>query len=63
VSHTIWSPDSSSFIFAGVRLVGSPEQMMGGATPPPVAWIVPIDGSEPRQVSTAVIAFFAPAAK
>jgi len=37
--------------------------MMGGATPPPVAWIVPIDGSEPRQVSTAVIAFFAPAAK
>jgi hypothetical protein len=60
VSHTIWSPDSSSFIYAGVRLVGSPNLMMG-PTPPPTAWIVPIDGSEQRQVSAAVLAFFSPA--
>ena len=61
VSHTIWSPDSSSFIFAGVRLVGSPDKMAGGIAPPPTAWIVPIDGTEPHQISTAVLAFFSPA--
>jgi Tol biopolymer transport system component len=60
VSHTIWSPDSSSFIYAGVRLVGSPGQSLGFA-PPPAAYIVPIDGSEPRRISTAVLAFFSPA--
>jgi Tol biopolymer transport system component len=59
VSHTIWSPDSSSFIYAGVRLLGSPDQAIGQA-PPPVAWIVPVDGSEQHQISTAVLAFFAP---
>ncbi|MGH7923323.1 MAG: TolB family protein, partial [Candidatus Binatus sp.] len=37
VSHTIWSPDSSSFIYAGVRLIGSPEHALGFA-PPPSAW-------------------------
>jgi hypothetical protein len=62
VSHTIWSPDSSSFIYAGVRLLGSPDKAIGTA-PPPIAWIVPIDGSEPHQVSTATIAFFSPVAK
>jgi len=62
VSHTIWSPDSSSFIYAGVRLLGTPDKAIGTA-PPPVAWIVPIDGSDPRQVSTATIAFFSPVAK
>jgi len=62
VSHTIWSPDSSSFIYAGVRLLGTPDKAIGTA-PPPMAWIVPIDGSEPHQVSAAVIAFFSPAAK
>lgn len=62
VSHTIWSPDSSSFIYAGVRLLGSPDQAIGPA-PPPMAWIVPIDGSEQHQISTAVLAFFSPAAK
>jgi dipeptidyl aminopeptidase/acylaminoacyl peptidase len=60
VSHTIWSPDSSSFIYAGVRLTGSPEHALGLA-PPPTAYIVPIDGSEPRAVSNAVLAFFSPA--
>ena len=62
VSHTIWSPDSSSFIYAGVRLLGTPDKSIGTA-PPPMAWIVPIDGSEPHQVSTATIAFFSPVAK
>jgi TolB protein len=61
VSHTIWSPDSSAFIYAGVRLLGSPDAAIGTA-PPPMAWIVPIDGSEPHQISTAVIAFFSPVA-
>jgi hypothetical protein len=60
VSHTIWSPDSSSFIYAGVRLKGSPERALGIA-PPPSAWIVPIDGSEPHAVANAVLAFFSPA--
>ncbi len=60
VSHTIWSPDSSSFIYAGVRLAGSPDQALGFA-PPPMAYIVPIDGSEPHGISNAVLAFFSPA--
>jgi dipeptidyl aminopeptidase/acylaminoacyl peptidase len=60
VSHAIWAPDSSSFIYAGVRLVGSPERALG-YTPPPSAWIVPIDGGAPHEVSNAVLAFFSPA--
>ena len=60
VSHTIWSPDSSSFIYAGVQLKGSPERALGFA-PAPSAWIVPIDGSEPHAVANAVLAFFSPA--
>ena len=60
VSHTIWAPDSSSFIYAGVRLTGAPQRALGFA-PPPSAWIVPIDGSEPHAVSNAVLAFFSPA--
>jgi TolB protein len=60
VSHTIWSPDSSAFIYAGVRLEGSPNKALGFA-PVPSAWIVPIDGSAPHAVSNAVLAFFSPA--
>jgi TolB protein len=60
VSHTIWSPDSSAFIYAGVRLEGSPEHALGIA-PAPSAWIVPIDGSKPHAVANAVLAFFSPA--
>jgi Tol biopolymer transport system component len=60
VSHTIWSPDSSAFIYAGVRLMGSPQHSLG-YSPPPSAWVVPIDGSAPHQVSDAVLAFFSPA--
>ncbi len=60
VSHTIWAPDSSSFIYAGVRLTGSPERALGFA-PPPSAYVVPIDGSAPHEVSNAILAFFSPA--
>jgi hypothetical protein len=60
VSHTIWSPDSSAFTYAGVRLTGSPEHALGIA-PAPSVYIVPIDGSEPRAVANAVLAFFSPA--
>ena len=60
VSHTIWSPDSSSFIYAGVSLAGAPAQALGFA-PPPMAYIVPIDGSEPHGISNAVLGFFSPA--
>ncbi|MGC2442320.1 TolB family protein [Candidatus Binatus sp.] len=60
VSHTIWSPDSSSFIYAGVHLEGSPDKALGYA-PAPSAWIVPIDGSKPHAIANAVLAFFSPA--
>ncbi len=60
VSHTIWAPDSSAFIYAGVKLEGSPEKALGYA-PPPSAWIVPIDGSAPHSIANAVLAFFSPA--
>ena len=60
VSHTIWSPDSSAFIYAGVKLAGAPDKALGYA-PPPSAYIVPIDGSGQHQLSNAVLAFFSPA--
>jgi TolB protein len=60
VSHTIWSPDSTAFIYAGVKLEGSPDKALGIA-PAPSAWIVPIDGSAPHAVANAVLAFFSPA--
>jgi len=60
VSHTIWSPDSSAFIYAGVKLEGSPDKALGIA-PAPSAYIVPIDGSKPHAIANAVLAFFSPA--
>jgi hypothetical protein len=60
VSHTIWAPDSSAFIYAGVKLAGAPDKALGYA-PPPSAYIVPIDGSGQHQLSNAVLAFFSPA--
>lgn len=60
VSHTIWAPDSSAFIYAGVKLAGSPDKALGYA-PPPSAYVVPIDGSGQHQLSNAVLAFFSPA--
>jgi len=60
VSHTIWSPDSSSFIYAGCDWKDRQKsaRLCGAA---PSAWIVPIDGSKPHAVSNAVLAFLLPA--
>ncbi len=60
VSHTIWSPDSSAFVFAGVRLLKDPEHAIG-MVPPPSVLVVPIDGSDPKLVGTGTVAFFSPA--
>jgi hypothetical protein len=59
LSHTIWSPDSTSFVYAGVRLLVEPDQV-GGPTPEPQLWIEPIDGSAPHSGHTATLAFSAP---
>jgi len=60
LSHTIWSPDSSSFVYAGVRLLVEPDQV-GGPTPEPQLWIEPVDGSAPHSGHTGTLAFSAPA--
>ncbi|HEY6395763.1 MAG TPA: hypothetical protein VIX12_10130, partial [Candidatus Binataceae bacterium] len=60
LSHTIWSPDSSAFVFAGVRLMAEPNAALGMA-PPPSVYVVPIDGSKPREIANGTIAFFSPA--
>jgi len=62
LSHTIWSTDSSAIVFAGVRLLAEPDQELH-STPPPSVWVVPIDGSQPRQVDAGIVAFYAPAPK
>src|SRR5215469_16786632 len=59
VSHTIWSPDSSSIIYAGVPLDGAPSHATGIA-PAPSVWIVLIDGSKPQRLEQGVLAFFSP---
>jgi Tol biopolymer transport system component len=59
VSHTIWSPDSSSIIYAGVPLNGEPGHATGIA-PPPSVWIVPVDGGKSDQIEQGVLAFFSP---
>ncbi len=59
VSHTIWSPDSLSIIYAGVPLNGAPSHPTGIA-PPPSVWIVAIDGSKSQRVEQGVLAFFSP---
>ncbi|HXN86654.1 MAG TPA: hypothetical protein VN867_11320 [Candidatus Binataceae bacterium] len=60
LSHTIWSPDSTSFVYAGVRLLVEPDQV-GGPTPEPQLWMEPVDGSAPHSGPTGTLAFFAPA--
>lgn len=62
LSHTIWSPDSSSLVFAGVRLLAEPDQGFG-YTPPPSVWVAPIDGSKPRDLGPGTLAFYSPSAK
>jgi Tol biopolymer transport system component len=60
LSHTIWAPDSTSFVYAGVRLLVAPETS-GGPTPEPQLWIEPVDGSKPRSGHSATVAFYGPA--
>ena len=60
LSHSIWSPDSSAFVYAGVRLLGEPRNP-GGPTPEPQLWIVPVDGSKPQSGMGATQAYYSPA--
>jgi hypothetical protein len=60
LSHTIWSPDSSEFVFAGVRLLAAPDQG-GGPTPEPQLWIEPADGSKAHSGHAGTLAFYSPA--
>jgi TolB protein len=60
-SHAIWAPDSSAFVFAGVRLLIEPDQTIG-AVPPPAVWVMPVDGGQPRNIAHGTLAFFSPAA-
>jgi Tol biopolymer transport system component len=60
LSHTIWSPDSSEFVFAGVRLLAVPDKG-GGPTPEPQLWIESVDGKPPRSGHAGTLAFYSPA--
>jgi len=60
LSHSIWSTNSNAIVFAGVRLLVEPNAELQN-TPPPSVWVVPIDGSSPRQVDAGVAAFYSPA--
>ena len=62
LSHSIWSTNSNAIVFAGVRLLVEPSAELQN-TPPPSVWVVPIDGSNPRQVDAGVLAFCSPAQK
>jgi hypothetical protein len=60
LSHAVWSPDSSEFVFAGVRLLHEPDAG-GGPTPEPELWIEPVDGRPPRSGPAGTLAFYSPA--
>jgi Tol biopolymer transport system component len=60
LSHTIWAPDSSEFVYAGVRLIHEPDAG-GGPTPEPQLWIEPVDGRSPRSGPAGTLAFYSPA--
>lgn len=59
LSHTIWAPDSSEFVYAGVRLLQEPDKG-GGPTPEPQLWIEPVDGRKPRSGHSGTLAFYSP---
>lgn len=60
VSHTIWSPDSKEFVYAGVRILGEPHQALPLA-PPPSLWIVSTQDGKSRSVAPATLAFYSSA--
>jgi len=60
LSHTIWLPDSKAFVYAGVPVTGDGGEP-GPATPAPMVWIVPIDGSTPRAIAPGTLVFTSPA--
>jgi len=60
LSHSIWSPDSSEFVYAGVRLLHGPDKG-GGPTPEPQLWVEPVDGRKPRSGPAGTLAFYSPA--
>ena len=59
LSHSIWAPDSSEFVFAGVRLLAEPDKG-GGPTPEPQLWIEPVDGRPSRSAQSGTLAFYSP---
>jgi dipeptidyl aminopeptidase/acylaminoacyl peptidase len=61
LSHTIWAPDSSAIVFAGVPVDPKvePPPMLA---PQPQVWILPIDGSPPRSIGSGLLVFYSPAA-
>jgi Tol biopolymer transport system component len=59
LSHTIWAPDSSAFTFSGVLLVGETPPSSRFA-PPPVVWMMPINGAKPRPTSEGTLSFWSP---
>ncbi len=61
LSHTIWSPDSSAIVFAGVRLLVEPDKSLG-TVPPPAVWVMPIDGKDARNLAHGTLAYFSPVA-
>ena len=60
-SHTIWAPDSKSFVFAGVRVETMPQGSLPIA-PPPTVWVMPVDGGIPREIQAGTLAFYSPPA-
>jgi Tol biopolymer transport system component len=60
LSHSIWSPDSTEFVYAGVRLLVEPDKA-GGPTPEPQLWIQPVDGGKARSGHSGTLAFYSPA--
>jgi len=61
LSHSVWSPDSKAFVFAGVRVLKVPDRPVP-RVPAPSVWVVPVDGSQPREMANGTLAFFSPAA-